>query len=342
MRLRLETKTGMTRPHLGLIRSDHMEISRRNFIKIGAAGGLMAAANAHPALGFREPKQRLPEALGILYDATVCIGCKACVSACKQYNDMPPDFSSPEELWDTPLDLSSKTLNIIKLYKHGTGEAKDREIDGYSYIKRHCMHCVDPACVSACPVSALTKDPSTGVVRYNKNACIGCRYCQIACPYDIPKFQWDKAFPVIKKCQLCDHRYENGGYSACCEFCPTGASIFGRVDDLLKEAKRRLSLKPGEWAHYPIGRVDSSRTSYRQVTPYINHIYGETEGGGTQFLLLSNVPFERLGLPRLPDMSQAAVSEGLQHTIYKGMVAPIVFLAGLVYTVYKNTKDRNE
>lgn len=319
-----------------------MEIKRRDFLKVSAAGGLMLAANAEPALAAREPKQRLPEALGILYDATVCIGCKVCVSACKQYNNMPPDFSSTDELWDNPLDLSSRTLNIIKLYKNGTGEVKDRETDGYSYIKRHCMHCVDPSCVSACPVSALTKDPKTGVVGYNKNACIGCRYCQIACPFNIPKFQWDKAFPQIKKCQLCDHRYATGGYSACCEFCPTGASIFGRVDDLLKEAKRRLTLTPGEWANYPVGRVDSEHTSYRQVTPYINYIYGEKEGGGTQFLMLSNVPFEKLGLPPLTDKPDAAVSEGIQHTIYKGMIAPIVFLGGMIYAVYKNTKDQCE
>ncbi len=322
-----------------------MDIKRRDFLKVTAAGGALLAANAHPALAAREPKTRVPEALGILYDATVCIGCKACVSACKQYNEMPPDFSSTEKIWDDPLDLSGRTLNIIKLYKNGAAEAKDREINGYSYIKRHCMHCVDPACVSACPVSALTKDPKNGIVKYSKSACIGCRYCQVACPFNIPKFQWDKAFPVIKKCQLCSHRIENletPGYSACCEFCPTGASIFGNVDDLLKEAKRRLSLTPGEYAYYPIGRVTSTQLSYRKVTPYISQVYGEKEGGGTQFMMLANVPFDKLGLPLLSDKSDAAVSEGVQHAIYKGMIAPIVFLGGLLYTVYKNTKGKEE
>jgi Fe-S-cluster-containing dehydrogenase component len=319
-----------------------MDIKRRDFLKIAAAGGALLAANAHPALAAREPKTRIPEALGILYDATVCIGCKACVSACKQYNDMPADYSSNDKIWDDPLDLSGRTLNIIKLYKNGTAEVKDRETDGYSYIKRHCMHCVDPACVSACPVSALTKDPKNGIVKYNKSACIGCRYCQIACPYNIPKFQWDKAFPVIKKCQLCDHRIAKEGYSACCEFCPTGASIFGKVDDLLAEAKRRFALTPGEYAYYPVGTVTSTQLSYRKVTPYINQVYGEKEGGGTQFLMLANVPFDKLGLPPLPDKPDAAVSEGLQHTVYKGMIAPIVVLGGLLYTVYKNTKGKEK
>ncbi len=315
-----------------------MEIKRRDFLKISAAGGLMLAAQAHPALALtREADPRLKDAVGILYDATVCTGCKACVSACKQYNDMPPDFSSSEELWDTPLDTNSRTLNIIKLYKNGIAAVKDREIDGYSYIKRHCMHCVDPACVSACPVTALIKDPTNGVVAYNKKACIGCRYCQIACPFNIPKFEFDKAFPRILKCQLCSHRLAKGDIPACCEFCPTGASIFGKVDDLLAEARKRLQYKPGEYREYPVMRVDSTHRVPREVTPLIDHIYGEKEGGGTQYLMLANVPFEKLGLPQLTETPEAAVSEGIQHTIYKGMIAPILFLGGLLYVVRKNT-----
>ena len=313
-----------------------MEIKRRDFLKVAAGGGLMlAGARSADA---REPKARLPEALGILYDATVCIGCKACVSACKQYNKMPPDFSSTEKLWDAPLDLSARTLNVIKLYQEGNAAVKDQEVGGYSYIKRHCMHCVDPACVSACPVSALTKDPATGIVAYHKNACIGCRYCQIACPYNIPKFEWDDPFPQIKKCQLCDHRIAEGGYSACCEFCPTGASLFGRVEDLMREARKRLTYEPGTYQTYPIGRVDSTYTVERKVTPYLNHVYGEKEGGGTQYLVLANVPFEKLGLPKLAELPIAARSEGLHHTVYKGLIAPIVFLGGLLYVVHRNTK----
>lgn len=319
-----------------------MDIKRRDFLKVSAAGGLMLASKAHPALALtREPRPRSKDAVGILYDATVCTGCKACVSACKQHNDLPPDFSSPDKLWDNPLDTNARTYNVIKLYKDGTGAVKDREKDGFSFIKRHCMHCVDPACVSACPVTALTKDEKTGIVKYNKNACIGCRYCQVACPYNIPKFEWDKAFPMIRKCQMCSHRIENKekpGIPACCEFCPTGASIFGKVDDLIAEAKKRLEYKAGEYQNYPVMKIDSEYTVPREVTPYISQIYGEKEGGGTQVLMLANVPFEKLGLPSLTETPDAARSEGIQHTIYKGMIAPIVFLGGLLYVVNKNTK----
>src|SRR5512139_1892314 len=192
-----------------------MEIKRREFLKAAAAGGLLVASSAHPALA-RDPKVRIKDAVGLLYDSTVCTGCKACVSACKQYNEMPQSSSSPDDpLWDNALDTDSKTYNIIKLYKDGTGAAKDQEKDGHAYIKRQCMHCVDPSCVSACPVSALVKRPGDGVVTYDKGACIGCRYCQVACPFNIPKFEFEKAFPQIRKCQLCSHRLAKNEIAAC-------------------------------------------------------------------------------------------------------------------------------
>lgn len=315
-----------------------MALDRRDFLKL-AAGGTALLASGREAFA-REAKGRLPGALGILYDSTLCIGCKVCQAACKEFNNMPPEHTSIDKIWDDPVDLSSKTFNIIKAYTHGTGLTKDSVTDGHSFIKRHCMHCVDPACVSACPVSALKKNPETGVVGYNKSACIGCRYCQIACPFNIPRFEWDKPFPVIRKCQLCDHRYKEGKFAACCEFCPTGASIFGNVDDLLSEARKRLSsLKTGEYNEFPIAHVKSNYKSYREVSTYQNRIYGEKEGGGTQYLMLSAVPFEILGMPALSNVSDANRSETIQHTIYYYLIAPVLFLAGITYAVYRNTKN---
>jgi len=319
-----------------------MGLSRRDFLKTAVGGGIMLASNLTPApAAAREPKARLPEAVGILYDATLCIGCKACMTACKEFNHLPPDHSHPGSLWDDPVDLSAKTYNIVKLYKQGTGKHKDQEVDGYSFIRRFCMHCVDPACTSACPVSALTKDPTTGVVRYNKDVCIGCRYCQIACPFNIPKFQWDTAFPQIKKCQLCDHRLIRGGYAACCEFCPNGASLFGPVQELRKEAQRRLALPPGSTAAFPLHRVDSGEFLYKTVARYQSYVYGEKDGGGSQVIILAGVPYTHLGLPTLPDESGASSSETLMHTLYKGMIGPYVLLGGLFYLVYTNTSKKD-
>jgi Fe-S-cluster-containing dehydrogenase component len=319
-----------------------MGISRRDFFKVSAAGGAMAAAALAPASATaRETNARLPEAVGILYDATVCVGCKACMVACKEYNHLPAERSASTRLWDDPRDLSAKTYNIVKLYKNGTGRIKDQEQDGYSFIRRFCMHCVDPSCVSACPVGALYKDPQSGIVQYNKDNCIGCRYCQIACPYNIPKFEWDTAFPQIRKCQMCAHRIAAGEYPACCEFCPNGGSVFGDVRDLLKEAKRRLALKPGEIGAYPLHRVDVGEMRFRVVTPYQNHIFGEKDGGGTQVIMLAGVPFQRLGLPMLPESSQASHSETLMHTLYKGMIGPYAVLGVLFYLVFRHTTKKD-
>jgi Fe-S-cluster-containing dehydrogenase component len=315
-----------------------MGISRRDFFKVSAAGSAVAASTLCPAPALARPtKDRLPEAVGILYDATVCVGCKACMAACKEYNHLPPDRSTPDSLWDNPRDLTANTYNIVKLYKNGSGKAKDQEIDGYSYIRRFCMHCVDPACVSACPVQALHKDPVTGAVEYNKDACIGCRYCEIACPYEIPRFQWDSAFPQIRKCQLCSHLIAKGNYPACCQFCPNGGSVFGSVQDLIQEANRRLTLRAGQTATYPLHRVNGTDTIQREVATYQNKIFGLKDGGGSQVLMLAGVPFGDLGLPHLSDRSIASHSETIMHTLYKGMIAPYVVLGGLFYLVYKNT-----
>ncbi len=124
---------------------------------------------------------------------------------------MPYEHTGDQEIWDNPHDLSARTLNIIKKYSHGTGKVKDRPTDGFSFIKRQCMHCVDPGCVFSCPVSALTKNPKTGIVTYNKNACIGCRYCQVACPFNVPKFEWNSPFPEIVKRELCENILNQGG-----------------------------------------------------------------------------------------------------------------------------------
>jgi Fe-S-cluster-containing dehydrogenase component len=326
-------------------------MNRRDFLKIAAGSGAVLASSAVPA--WAAPRKELsPDAVGILYDATLCIGCQSCMVNCKEVNSQPGgalfmegrntppyEFRTPEPIWDRPVDLTGKTLNVIKAYKNGTGVAKDIATNGYSFVKRHCMHCVDPACVSACPVSALKKDGKFGVVSYDKNLCIGCRYCQVACPYNVPKFEWDQAFPQIRKCQLCNHRYKDNKYAACCEFCPTGASIFGKVKDLQAEAQRRLALQPGTYADFPVQTVTSAQKLPTKVAGYVRHIYGLKEGGGTQYLIMAGVPFASLGLPELPDKADAAVSEGIQHTLYKGMIAPAVLLAGLVYAAHKNSKD---
>jgi Fe-S-cluster-containing dehydrogenase component len=252
-----------------------------------------------------------PDAVGLLYDTTRCIGCKACVVACADANGLPRDTAWSDGKWQAPLDLNASTKNIIKLYDGGTERA---------FVKEQCMHCLDPACVNACMLGALRKG-ERGIVSYDPTLCVGCRYCQMACPFNVPKFEWANAFtPKIVKCELCRHRLAQGQEPACTEVCPREAVIFGTRADLLQEAHRRLTENPGR---------------------YVPRVYGETEAGGTQVLYLSHVDFEKIGLPDYGPVPVPATQRSLQHTIYQGFIAPLA-LYGVLAGVLIRNRRRNE
>ncbi|OIQ89856.1 formate dehydrogenase, nitrate-inducible, iron-sulfur subunit [mine drainage metagenome] len=313
------------------------QTKRRRFLKKALAAGAALSTLGVRQASARSTRHRPADAVGLLYDATLCIGCKACVNACKVANGLPAEFSTPDHLWDTPLDTSATTYNVIKVYRNGTQARKDREINGYAFMKVSCNHCADPSCVSACPVGAMHKDPRTGIVAYDPNRCIGCRYCVAACPFGIPKYEYDSPTGQIGKCQLCRHRMKDGHYAACAEVCPTGATLFGRTDDLLDEAHRRLALPAGTPTIFPRGRLGGPDESYPgHISHYLQHIYGEKEYGGLQLLRLSAVDFEKEGLPKLGDTSSAAESETLQHALYQHMAMPIGVLGVMLYAAKRN------
>lgn len=319
-----------------------MALSRRNFLKGAAAGSAAAACAAGTPAEARENLTISPKAVGLLYDSTICVGCKACVVACRDANDTHPEFSTEEKIWDSPLDISGKTITVIKMYADGTGQHKDQEKDGFAFIKRSCLHCVDPSCVSVCPVTAMTKDPVTGIVNHEPADCIGCRYCVVACPFAVPQFEFDKAFPKLLKCQLCKQRLAKGQIPACADVCPTGATLFGPVAGLKDEADRRLAVPAGESTTYARKTVGSPDVHEHPAAHYVQHTYGTTEMGGTQMLLLSGVPFEKLGYPNLRERSYAAEAETIQGGIYDGLMAPVALLGGLLYFARKNTKNHSE
>jgi len=299
-----------------------MRVNRRLLFKSLAAAGASAVAGA-TAQGRARPVAP-PDALGLLYDTTRCIGCKACVVACREANATRPDTSNaPGRLWDMPMDLNGQTKTLIKLYKSADGRER-------SFFKAQCMHCVDAACTNACPLGALKKKEH-GIVSYDPKLCIGCRYCQMACPFNVPKFEWAKTFPKIVKCELCRHRaagaslvatggflrYPAGKGPACAEVCPRQAVIYGTRRELLAEARRRLAANPGR---------------------YVPRIYGETDAGGTQCLYISHVAFEKLGLPKLSDRPVPEVQEAIQHGIYQGFVTPILLYGLLGAVIFRNRR----
>ena len=284
-----------------------MGIKRRTALigMLAGAAGLAGARRAKAGEAVVAP----PDARGLLYDTTKCIGCKACVSACRAANNLEADPGFAPGLYHAPNDLSGRAKTVIKLYQEG-GEQ--------SFFKAQCMHCIDPACTGACMIGALSKR-EYGIVSYNPDLCVGCRYCQMACAFNVPKFEWANRYtPKIVKCELCRHLVAEGKTPACADVCPRGAVIYGTRAELLAEAKARIAANPGK---------------------YIDKVYGEHEAGGTQVLYLSHVPFEKLGLPALSTDSLPARARMVQHAVYRGFIAPTVLYAILGFVTFRNRKN---
>ncbi len=193
----------------------------------------------------------------ILLDNTKCVGCGACMMACREQNGLPETDAQ---------DLSESQFTVVR---------QTRGKDGDVNYRRMCMHCEDPACASVCPVGALHKTVS-GPVVYDASICLGCRYCIQACPFGVPRYEWKALAPRVRKCLFCADRLAQGKINACAEACQYGATVAGEREALLKDARARLAAEPEK---------------------YVQKIYGEHDAGGTSVLMLSSVPFENLGLP---------------------------------------------
>ena len=215
----------------------------------------------------------------ILTDTTLCTGCEECVAACKEKNELGKDIP---HRWKQRIDDLSSTRYTTIVRRPGN-----------RFVRRQCRQCLKPACVSACIVGALQKMPD-GSVTYDDERCIGCRYCMMACPYGIPRYDWQAAVPYVRKCDLCSDRLAVGKEPACTEACPEKATIFGSRDELLEEAHRRISTSPGK---------------------YQRRVFGETEVGGTSVLYVSDIPLDflawksDLGDEPLPALTLAALSK---------------------------------
>jgi formate dehydrogenase iron-sulfur subunit len=213
----------------------------------------------------------------ILTDTTKCIGCGQCVIACKQVNKLEDDMP---RRWTLNDGLSSRNWTSVVVR------------EGDKFVRKQCRHCIDPACMSVCPVGAFSKT-ADGAVVYDSTKCIGCRYCMMACPYGIPRYDWDKAVPYVQKCNLCAPRLAEGKQPGCTEACPTKATIFGDRDELLTEAKKRLAAEPHK---------------------YIQKVWGEHEVGGTCVLYISGIDLDFLhygqpiGNKPLPELTAPAMN----------------------------------
>ena len=326
-----------------------MKTNRRDFIKLtaigaagaGAIGALATDANA------AAPTEFGPDVMAKMYDSTKCIGCQSCVVACYNTNFVekakyvaeylppeeqnfiekedllpklaPEDEFTPEKPWLNAVTTDYRLRTVIQKYVDENGKPH--------FMKHNCMHCKKPGCVSVCPVSALQKDPVSGIVTYDANRCIGCRYCQMACPFNIPSFEWHRAVPKIVKCDMCWSTLGKNGVpqdgTACTKACPAGAVTYGKRSDNLAEAKKRIAENPGKY--------------------YNDEVLGEKIYGGTGELFLAAVDYKKLGYAtdKIDDYSYAEDSEGLQHTLYKWGIAPIALYTALAVVGYRNIKKHH-
>ena len=281
-----------------------MAVNRRDFLKQFAGFGSFAllgrSVNAHagPVLGGHQ------DHLGVLVDTTLCVGCRSCERACNEINKDLPRRSSgwfqDSSVFEKRRRMSADSYTIVNRY-NGSGKPH--------FAKFQCMHCMDPACVSACIVGALTKEPN-GAVRYDPWKCIGCRYCMVACPFQVPAYEYGNALtPQVRKCTFCfEQRTSKGKMPACVESCPMEVMTFGERKGLIQLGKRRIRKNP---------------------ELYIPHIYGENEVGGTAWLYLSSLPFGKMDLPKLGYISTPSYTEPIQHAIFKHFIPPIALFSVL-------------
>lgn len=296
------------------------KFDRRDFLKrsllagAGAAGLPALAAHAGPA------NILSPGRMGVLVDTTVCIGCRNCEWACRQAHGLP---TPPRAAYEDDRAFAGRrrpddtALTVVN--RHADPGDPGRPIP----VKVQCMHCAHPACVSACIVGALSKGQD-GAVVWNDDKCIGCRYCMVACPFQIPAFEFGRARqPRVMKCDFCAARRARGELPACVDICPVEALTYGPREELVNVARNRVRRNPGR---------------------YVNHIYGEYEVGGTDWLYLARADFARLDFPKLGDRPAPGVSESIQHGIFAYFVPPVSLYAllGVIMWVAKHRPHPDE
>jgi len=296
-----------------------MDLNRRGFFKIMGATGAGLAVSGQPAAAWQS---RAPEdAYGCLVDLTRCIGCRKCEQACQTFNGLPQPTQSFDDL--TILDRKrrpdEKNYTVVNRYYSGKIDERDQLIP--TFVKIQCMHCQDPACASACIVGALTKKEN-GAVHYDASKCIGCRYCMVACPFEIPAYEYDNPItPRVMKCTFCYERVASEGkLPGCAQICPVEAITFAKRATLLEIGHNRIRKNPGL---------------------YVDHIYGEKEVGGTSWMYLSGQPFEDLGFIQVPEKPLPQLAETIQHSLFSYLWSPIV-LFGMLSGVMWGFKDKGD
>ena len=279
-------------------------MDRRDFLKaVGIAGISTLSGKNLQAQSILEED----EFMGALIDTTRCIGCRKCEEACAKEHNLPvPDLN--ENVFDLIRKTSTISWTVVNRFKTDKGDV---------FVKRQCMHCNQPACAAACLTKAMVKREE-GPVIWRESKCMGCRFCMVSCPFEMPKFEYDSPMPSIQKCSLCWERLKEGNIPACVEACPVGAIVYGKRRDIIEEAKAQIYKEPGK---------------------YIPQIYGEHEVGGTSWLYISAVPLEQLGFRT--DLGTTPYPDFTKEFLY-GVPVVLILWPTILLAISNATKKEEE
>jgi Fe-S-cluster-containing dehydrogenase component len=302
-----------------------MGVKRRTFLKqVAGVSSLAVFGKDGTAEGSR--LQVSSDQYGVLVDTTLCVGCRSCEKACNEINEdlprRPEGWFKDKSLFEESRRMDFGAYTVVNRFNNSADPQNP------VYTKFQCMHCLYPACVSACIVGAFTREPN-GAVIYDAWKCIGCRYCMAACPFQVPAYEFANVLaPQVRKCTFCfDTRLTKGKVPACVQSCPMEVMTFGKRTDLIRQAREKIEKCPGR---------------------YIPHIYGEKEVGGTAWLYLSSIPFAEMDFPKLGYHPAPGYTEPIQHTIFKWFLPPLGLYATLGSIMWflrnrkKQSKDQHE
>ncbi|NQU09773.1 4Fe-4S dicluster domain-containing protein [bacterium] len=281
---------------------------RRAFLKQLAGVGVLTVLGRTATAGTPSSSSAGgSDPVGVLVDTTLCVGCRRCEKACNEINeDLPrqdPRSFADESVFDRRRRMNHRAYTVVNRYPDPGHPGQP------VHAKFQCMHCLKPACVSACIVGALTREPN-GAVVYDSWKCIGCRYCMIACPFQVPAYEYGNSFtPKVRKCTFCfETRLAQGGIPACVQACPMQVMTFGNRTELIKLAEEKIREHPGR---------------------YVPHLYGRDEMGGTAWMYLSSIPFPKIDLPRFGYHPAPGYTEPVQHLVFKWFLPPLGLYAAL-------------
>jgi formate dehydrogenase iron-sulfur subunit len=279
-------------------------LSRRSWLKSTLAISAASCVSVNE-LNSADPEAHSNDRYGVLVDTTVCIGCRNCEWACKTVHNMPSEgFNTykDREIFKNFRRPDPSALTVVNEYENKKNPLLP--ID----VKMQCMHCDYPSCSSACIVGAFKKQKN-GAVTWDTDKCIGCRYCMVACPFQVPTFDYDKALrPDIKKCDFCFSRTSKGELPGCVNICPVEALTYGPKPFLIKEARDRIKRKP---------------------ELYLDKIFGEYDAGGTSWIYLASKNFYEIGFPKVSTRPAPGVTEAIQHGIFAYFVPPLALYSML-------------